>query len=122
MPAQDLIIDLAIRYGFQVVGALVILFVGLLAAWWVGNVVERPLTRMALEPPMRRLMVRVVRVVVLLFALVIALDKFVFQIAPLVAGVRGARVGLGIAPQGVLRDVIAPPTLLFTKPFPVGPR
>jgi len=25
MPAQDLIIDLAIRYGFQVVGALVIL-------------------------------------------------------------------------------------------------
>ena len=26
MPAQDLIIDLAIRYGFQVVGALVILF------------------------------------------------------------------------------------------------
>jgi|SRR4029077_12519123 small conductance mechanosensitive channel len=84
MPAQDLIIDLAIRYGFQVVGALVILFVGLLAAWWVGNVVERPLTRMALEPPMRRLMVRVV---VLLFALVIALDKFGFQIVPLVAGI-----------------------------------
>ena len=87
MPAQDLIIDLAIRYGFQVVGALVILFVGLLVAWWVGNVVERPLTRMALEPPMRRLMVRVVRVVVLLFALVIALDKFGFQIVPLVAGI-----------------------------------
>jgi hypothetical protein len=45
MPAQDLIIDLAIRYGFQVVGALVILFVGLLAAWWVGNVVAWPSSR-----------------------------------------------------------------------------
>ena len=32
MPAQDLIIDLAIRYGFQVLGALVILVIGLLAA------------------------------------------------------------------------------------------
>jgi hypothetical protein len=28
MPAQELIIDLAIRYGFQVLGALVILGVG----------------------------------------------------------------------------------------------
>src|SRR5260370_1181226 len=101
MPAQDLIIDLAIRYGFQVVGALVILFAGLLAAWWVGNVVERPLTRMALEPPMRRLMVRVVRVVVLLFALVIALDKFGFQIAPLVAGLRGAGLRLRLPLPGV---------------------
>ena len=46
MPAQDLIVDLAIRYGFQVLGAIVILFVGLVAAWWVGNTVERPLTRL----------------------------------------------------------------------------
>src|SRR5260370_8092736 len=106
MPAQDLIIDLAIRYGFQVVGALVILFVGLLAAWWVGNVVERPLTRMALEPPMRRLMVRVVRVVVLLFALVIALDKFGFQIAPLVARIGVAVLGLRIPPQAPPRHML----------------
>src|SRR5258705_6007126 len=107
MPAQDLIIDLTIRYGFQVVGALVILFAGLLAAWWVGNAVERPLTRMALEPPMRRLMVRVVRVVVLLFALVIALDKFGFQIAPLVAGIGVARIGIGIRLPAQRGEVIA---------------
>jgi small conductance mechanosensitive channel len=120
MPAQDLIIDLAIRYGFQVLGAFVILGVGLVAAWWVGNMVERPLTRMALEPPMRRLMVRVVRVVVLLFALVIALDKFGFQIAPLVAGIGVAGLGIGIALQGVLSNVIAGLTIIFTKPFRVG--
>jgi small conductance mechanosensitive channel len=120
MPAQDLIVDLAIRYGFLVLGAIVILFVGLLAAWWVGNAVERPFTRMALEPPLRRLMVRVVRVVVLLFALVIALDKFGFQIAPLVAGIGVAGLGIGIALQGVLSNVIAGLTIIFTKPFRVG--
>jgi small conductance mechanosensitive channel len=120
MPAQELILDLAIRYGFQVVGAIVILVVGLIVAWWVGTVVERPLTRMALEPPMRRLMVRVVRVVVLLFALVIALDKFGFQIAPLVAGIGVAGLGIGIALQGVLGNVIAGLTIIFTKPFRVG--
>src|SRR6476469_3843270 len=120
MPVQDLILDLAIRYGFQVLGAIVILFVGLMVAWWVGNAVERPLTRMAFEPPMRRLMVRVVRVVVLLFALVIALDKFGFQIAPLVAGIGVAGLGIGIALQGVLSNVIAGLTIIFTKPFRVG--
>jgi small conductance mechanosensitive channel len=120
MPVQDLILDLAIRYGFQVLGAFAIIGVGFAVAWWVGNVVERPLTRMALEPPMRRLMVRVVRVVVLLFALVIALDKFGFQIAPLVAGIGVAGLGIGIALQGVLGNVIAGLTIIFTKPFRVG--
>jgi small conductance mechanosensitive channel len=86
----------------------------------VGKVVERALIRRALEPPMRRLMVRVVRVVVLLFALVIALDKFGFQIAPLVAGIGVAGLGIGIALQGVLGNVIAGLTIIFTKPFRVG--
>src|SRR5499426_4880885 len=120
MPAHDLIIDLAIRYGFQVLGALVILSVGFVLAWWVGSVVERPLRRMALEPPLLRLIVRVVRVVVLLFALVIALDKFGFQIAPLVAGIGVAGLGIGIALQGVLGNLMAGLTIIFTKPFRVG--
>ncbi|HEU4438826.1 MAG TPA: mechanosensitive ion channel family protein [Methylomirabilota bacterium] len=120
MPAHDLIVDLVIRYGFQVLGAIVILCVGFVLAWWIGSMVERPLKRMALEPPLLRLIVRVVRVVVLLFALVIALDKFGFQIAPLVAGIGVAGLGIGIALQGVLGNVIAGLTIIFTKPFRVG--
>jgi small conductance mechanosensitive channel len=120
MPAQELIVDLAIRYGFQVLGALVILGVGFLVAWWAGNVAERPLQRLALEPPLRRLILRAVRLVVLLFALIIALDKFGFQIAPLVAGIGVAGLGIGIALQGVLSNVVAGLTIIFTKPFRVG--
>jgi small conductance mechanosensitive channel len=120
MSVPDLILGLAIQYGFQVLGALVILAVGFTVAWWVGKVADRGLTRLALEPPMRRLMVRVVRVVVLLFALVIALDKFGFQIAPLVAGIGVAGLGVGIALQGVLGNVIAGLPIIFTKPFRVG--
>ena len=106
VPAKELVVDLAIRYGFQVVGALVILGVGMLLAWWVGSMVERPMRKWALEPPMRKLIVRVIRIVVLLFAVVVALDKFGFQIAPLVAGIGVAGLGIGIALQGVLSNVV----------------
>ncbi len=120
MPAKQLIIDLAIRYGFQVLGALVILGGGIALAWWVGAMTDRPLQRWALEPPMRKLIVRVVRMVVLLFAVVVALDKFGFQIAPLVAGIGVAGLGIGIALQGVLSNMVAGLTIIFTKPFRVG--
>jgi small conductance mechanosensitive channel len=120
MPAKELIVDLAIRYGFQVFGALVILGGGLLAAWWVGQLVDRPLQRWALEPPMRKLIVRAIRMVVLVFTVVVALDKFGFQIAPLVAGIGVAGLGIGLALQGVLSNVVAGLSIIFTKPFRVG--
>ena len=120
MPAQDLIIDLVIRYGFQVLGAFAILAVGFLAAWWAGNLAERSLRRLEMEPPLQRLIIRVVRILVLALALVIALDKFGFQIAPLVAGIGVAGLGIGIALQGVLGNVVAGLTIILTKPFRVG--
>jgi small conductance mechanosensitive channel len=120
MPVQNLLIDLVVRYGFQVVGALVFLAVGLLAARWVGALAERQLERHRMEPPLRQLIVRAIRIVVLLLALVIALDKFGFQIAPLVAGIGVAGLGIGIAMQGVLSNVVAGLTIIFTKPFRVG--
>jgi small conductance mechanosensitive channel len=120
MPVHDLVVDLVVRYGFQVLGALVILGVGLIVARWTGRLMERQLLQKDMEPPMRQLLVRVLRVVVMLFALVVALDKFGFQIAPLVAGIGVAGLGIGIALQGVLSNLVAGLTIIFTKPFRVG--
>ena len=120
MSAKDLTVDLIIRYGFQVLGAIVILGVGVLLARWVGTMTQRWLDRQRLEPPVRTLIVRFVRIVVLLFVLVVALDKFGVQIAPLVAGIGVAGLGIGIALQGVLGNVIAGLSIIFTKPFRVG--
>jgi small conductance mechanosensitive channel len=117
---KELTTDLLIRYGFQILGALVILGVGLLLARWVGNLMEQWLERRRLEPPVRSLMVKTVRIVVLMFTLVVALDKFGFQVAPLVAGIGVAGLGIGIALQGVLSNLVAGLTIILTKPFRVG--
>jgi small conductance mechanosensitive channel len=120
MAPHDLIVDLAVRYGFQVMGAIVILAVGALVSRWLGRLVHTRLERQEMEPPMRQLIVNVLRLVVMLFALVVALDKFGFQIAPLVAGIGVAGLGLGIALQGVLGNLMAGLSIIFTRPFRVG--
>ena len=120
MAVRDIVLDLAIRYGFQVLGALLVLAAGALVARWIGQLVDRRLQKHAMEPPMRLLTVRVLKIVVMLIAAVVALDKFGFQIAPLVAGIGVAGLGVGLALQGVLGNLVAGLTIIFTKPFRVG--
>jgi small conductance mechanosensitive channel len=66
------------------------------------------------------LMVRVVKIVVLLFTAMIALQAIGVPIAPLVAGISVAGVGIGLALQGVLSNVMAGLSIIFTKPYKVG--
>jgi len=37
MTAKDITLDLIIRYGFQILGAMIILIVGVLLARWIAN-------------------------------------------------------------------------------------
>jgi len=99
---------------------VVILGVGALIAGWLGRVTDQRLQTRAVEPPLRMLAVRTLRLVVMLFAVVVALDKFGFQIAPLVAGIGVIGLGIGIALQGVLGNLVAGLSIILTKPFRVG--
>jgi small conductance mechanosensitive channel len=117
---KDLTVELLLRYGFQVLGALAILAVGFIAAKWLGGLADQRFQRQQMEPPMRQLFVRVIKILVVVMAAVVALDKFGFSIAPLVAGIGVAGVGVGFAMQGVLGNLMAGLTIIFTKPFRVG--
>jgi small conductance mechanosensitive channel len=107
-------------YGFKIVGAVIILTIGGLAARWIGKITDDWLTKKQVEPPIRMLAVRVLRLVVFALAAVLALDKFGVQTAPLVAGIGVAGVGIGLALQGVLSNLVAGLLIIFTKPFRVG--
>jgi len=120
MDMQSVVVGLAVRYGFQVLGAAVILVAGLIVGRWLGGLVDQRLQGRAMEPPMRVLLVRVLRIVIMLFAVLVALDKLGFQVAPLVAGIGVAGIGIGFALQGVLSNMVAGLTIIFTKPFRVG--
>ncbi|HEV2395074.1 MAG TPA: mechanosensitive ion channel domain-containing protein [Verrucomicrobiae bacterium] len=107
-------------YGIQIIGALIILTAGVLVARWVGRAVDGWLIKKQIEPPIRMLTVRVVRLLVFGLAVVLALDKCGVPIAPMVAGIGVAGVGIGLATQHVLSNLVAGLTIIFTKPFRVG--
>ena len=107
-------------YGIQIVGALIILLAGALVARWIGRKVDQWFTKKQIEPPVRILAVRVIRLIVFGLAIVLALDKFGVPIGPMIAGISVAGVGIGLALQGVLGNLMAGLTIIFTKPFRVG--
>jgi small conductance mechanosensitive channel len=117
---QQKLIDFGTAYGMQVVGAIIILVIGLFFARWLGNALARRLEKVQMEPPVRTLLVRLARLIVMVFVLVMVLDKFGVPVVTLIAGMGVAGVGVGLAMQGVLKNLFAGLTIIFTKPFRVG--
>jgi small conductance mechanosensitive channel len=119
-PLQDKLIDYVIGHSGALISALVVIIVGLIAASWVGKLMDRWLTHRAMEQPMRTLLVRIVKLFIFAMALVIALGTAGMDVTALIAGVGVAGVGVGLALQGVLGNLVAGLTIIFTKPFRVG--
>ncbi len=78
------------------------------------------LNKLEMEPPLRMLLVRVARIAVLAVFLMMALQNLGVELLPLIAGLGIAGVGVGLAMQGVLGNLVAGLTIIFTRPFRVG--
>lgn len=118
--AKEKLVDLCIQYGPKVIAAVLIMVVGFFAARWVAGLFQRWLGKMELEPPVKELLLRLIRLSVLLLFLLMALQNLDFQLMPLIAGLGVAGAGIAFAMQGVLGNLFAGLTIIFTKPFRVG--
>ena len=118
--AKGTLIDLAIKFGPKVVVALLILVVGFYVGRWVGGMVDRMLARLNLDITVRQLLVRILRLLVLGLFLVMALQNLGVELLPLIAGLGVAGAGIALAMQGVLSNLAAGFTIIFTRPFKVG--
>jgi len=118
--AKATLLDLAFRFGPKVLVAVLILVAGAFVSRWIGRWFGRVLARIELEPPVRILLIRVIRLLVLLLFLIMALQNLGIELLPLLAGLGVAGAAVALATQGVLSNVAAGLTIIFTKPFRVG--
>jgi small conductance mechanosensitive channel len=117
---KDKLIEYIISHSGALISAAFVIVVGFVAARWIGKLVDRWLTHKAMEQPMRTLLVRIVRLLIFAMALVVALGTAGMDVTALIAGLGVAGVGVGLALQGVLGNLVAGLTIIFTKPFRVG--
>ncbi len=109
-----------VEHGMKILIGIGILVVGLLVARWVGNAVERWLEKHKLEPQVRQLIKKLVWLLVVALFAVIALGQMGIEITPLIAGIGVVGVGLSLATQSVLGNLVAGLNIIFSKPFTVG--
>jgi small conductance mechanosensitive channel len=114
------LIDLAIRFGPKLLTAIAIIAAGSFIAGWTARTTARGLHRLDLEPPVRQLLTRLARILVLGLFVIMALQNLGIELLPLIAGIGVAGAGIALATQGVLSNVVAGLTIIFTKPYRVG--
>lgn len=114
------VIDMVIKFGPKLVVALIILSAGYMVGRWSGSMLERLLLRFKLEAPVRSLLVRVAQLLVFGLFAIMALQNLGVELLPLIAGLGVAGAGVALAMQGILGNVAAGLTIIFTQPFHVG--
>ena len=113
-------VDMAMRFGPKLLVAILILIAGYVAGRWAARATGRALARFQLDPPLRVLLGRIVRVLVLALFAILALQNLGVELLPLIAGLGVAGAGVALAMQGVLGNLVAGLTIIFTRPFRVG--
>jgi len=113
-------IDLGMKFGPKLVVAILILLAGVVVGRWAGRATLRVLARLNLDPPVRSLLERGVRLLVLGLFAIMALQNLGVELLPLIAGLGVAGAGVALAMQGVLGNLVAGLTIIFTRPFRVG--
>jgi len=116
----DKIIPYFVEHGIQLLTAIVLMGIGVLIARWIGNIVKHWMKKKAFDEPVSTLIVRAIKLLIIAFIGIMALGQMGIQITPLIAGIGVVGVGASLAMQGLLGNLVAGLTIIFTKPFTVG--
>ena len=109
-----------VNKGPNLVGAILILVLGMILARVVCRLLKSWLERREMEPPVRMLLTRVTWLCIMALFVMVALGTMGIAVAPLIAMLGVAGVGIGLAMQGVLGNLVSGLLIIFTKPFRVG--
>lgn len=108
-------------YGLSVLGGVLILIVGWLAARIVSRALDKRIHRFeSLDPTLRHFMVRGVRYIILIVTVLAMLAEFGIQTSSLIAVFGAVGLAIGLALQGTLSNVAAGFMLLLFRPFKIG--
>jgi small conductance mechanosensitive channel len=117
---MSIIIDFFVKYSFQVVAAMIILIAGFIVARSVASFLMKFFEKKSFDPTLSRFATSSLKLIIISFAIIIALGKFGITIAPFIAALAAMAFGASFAIQGPLANYGAGLVIILTRPFVVG--
>lgn len=110
-----------VEYGLEVIGAIAILIVGLIAAKWLAKRAERYMDRSErFDKTVTPLFAKAIRILVIAVTILAVLNQFGVETASLIAVLGTIGLAIGLALQGTLSNIASGIMLLLLRPFNVG--
>lgn len=116
----NLLIEFIMNYSFQILGAIIIVFLGFFVAKKFAQAVERLCLKNDLDVTLTKFIVNIVKFGIIIGAAIIAIGKLGITLTPFIAGIGAASLGAGLALQGTLSNYGAGLSIIITRPFIVG--
>lgn len=116
----QLITEYLMNYSMQLVGALLVLVVGLWVAKKLSNLTATLMHKHHIDITLTNFVSNVVKVIIIIMFVVISLGKIGISVTPFVAAIGAASLGAGLALQGTLSNYGAGLAIIATRPFVVG--
>ena len=108
-------------YGMNVLGAILTLIAGFIAAGWLSRVTNRAMRKSdRIDPVFQPLPGKIVRIAVIVLTVIAVLNRFGVQTTSLIALLGAAGLAIGLALQGTLSNVAAGVMILVFRPFKIG--
>ena len=117
----ELLMGVVATYGMNVLGAILTLIAGFVAAGWLSRMTNRAMRKSErIDPVFQPLPGKIVRVAVIVLTVIAVLNRFGVQTTSLIALLGAAGLAIGLALQGTLSNVAAGVMILVFRPFKIG--
>lgn len=116
----DLAVESLVKYGFQVFGGIVILFIGFKIANWAARLFTNFGHKKKFDITLTKFLANIIRGAILVFVALMAIEKFGVTINPLIAAASAMIFGASFAIQAPLSNYAAGLMVILTRPFVVG--
>ena len=116
----NIMIDFIANYSLQIVGALIILIIGIIASKYIQKFILKILLKNNIDITLSNFISNFIRFLVIAMMVILALGKLGISIAPFIAALGAISLTAGLALQGSVSNFAAGVVLIITKPFKIG--
>lgn len=116
----NIIVEFFANYSLQIIGAIIILIIGILASKYIKKLVLRILVNHKIDETLSGFLANLVGFLVVAIMGVLALGKLGISIAPFIAALGAISLTAGLALQGSVSNFASGVVLILTKPFKIG--